>query len=257
VIQFDLITLFPKMFKSLDYGIVGRAQKAGLLQLQYWNPRDYTHDKHGRVDDTSYGGGPGMVMQVQPLRDAINAALHRHSRESGNPDDKPKTIYLSPQGKLLTQKTIENLASEKKLILVMGRYEGIDERVIEQDIDEEWSIGNYVLSGGELAGMILIDAITRLLPEALGDPESAHQESFSHSNNLLDYPHYTRPEEIDGQKVPEALLSGNHKAIEKWRLQQSLGKTWLKRPELLKDRSLNAQEIILLHEFIQKMRNQP
>lgn len=251
MIQFDLITLFPEIFKSLDYGIVGRAKKTGLLQLQFWNPRDYTHDKHGRVDDSPYGGGPGMVMQVQPLRDAIHAA------KKANIHLNPKTIYLSPQGKLLNQKAIENFASEKKLILIMGRYEGIDERVIEQDIDEEWSIGNYVLSGGELAGMVLIDAIVRLLPEALGDPESAHQESFGQNNNLLDYPHYTRPEEIDQQKVPEVLLSGNHKTIEKWRLQQSLGKTWLKRPELLKDRSLNAQEIILLHEFIQKMRNQP
>lgn len=251
MIQFDLITLIPEMFKSLDYGIVGRAQKKGLLRLQFWNPRDYTHDKHGRVDDSPYGGGPGMVMQVQPLRDTIHAAKKT--------DDyiKPKVIYLSPQGKLLNQQAIESFASEKKLILVMGRYEGIDERVIEQDIDEEWSIGNYVLSGGELAAMIMIDAIVRLLPEALGDPESAHQESFGNNNNLLDYPHYTRPEEIDGQKVPEVLLSGNHKAIAEWRFSQSLGKTWLKRPELLKDRSLNAQEIILLHEFIQKMRNQP
>jgi tRNA (guanine37-N1)-methyltransferase len=249
--QFHVVTLFPEMFTALDYGIVGRALKANLLKLNFWNPRDYTSSKQGRVDDHPYGGGPGMVLQVQPLRAALNAV-----KTGFLPGQKCRVIYLSPQGKLFTQKTAEDFAArtvEEQFILILGRYEGIDERVIAQDVDEEWSIGNYVLSGGELAAMVMIDAIARLLPEALGDPASAYQESFH--QDLLDYPHYTRPESIEGQKVPDVLLSGSHAAIARFRLQQALGKTWLKRPDLLKNRSLNAQEIILLQEFIQKMRN--
>jgi tRNA (guanine37-N1)-methyltransferase len=245
VIQFHLITLFPEMFEALNYGIVGRAQKSDILKLHFLNPRNYTQDKNGRVDDRPYGGGPGMVMKVQPLRDTILAAKNQSKKQT-------KVIYLSPQGKLLNQKAIEKFSHEEELILLMGRYEGIDERVIENDIDEEWSIGDYVLSGGELAAMIMIDAITRLLPGALGDETSSLQESFS--ENLLDFPHYTRPEEIDHQKVPEVLLNGHHAEITRWRLQQSLGKTWGKRPDLLKDHSLNPEEIILLQEFIEKMR---
>ena len=221
--KIDILTLFPEMFSALDYGIVGRAKKNTKISVDYWNPRDFTQDKTGRVDDRPYGGGPGMVMQVQPLRDTL-----KKIREI----NKGKVIYLSPQGKLIDQAALKQFSLQQELILISGRYEGIDERIIEHDVDEEWSIGDYVLSGGELAAMVMIDGLTRLLPDVLGDAESASQDSFSEA--LLDYPHYTRPEEIDGQRVPDVLLSGNHQAILKWRKEQALLKTTVKRPDLLK-----------------------
>ena len=226
--KIDVTTLFPEMFSALDYGIVGRAKKKKQIDVTLWNPREFTEDKTGRVDDRPYGGGPGMVMQVQPLRSTI-----KEIKKNNN----GKVIYLSPQGKLLTQEALHDFTTQPELILICGRYEGIDERFIEHDIDEEWSIGDYVLSGGELAAMVMIDGITRLLPEVLGDAESALQDSFC--ENLLDYPHYTRPEEIDGQRVPDVLLSGNHQTILKWRKEQALLKTTLKRPDLLKRSSKN------------------
>jgi len=226
--KIDVTTLFPEMFSALDYGIVGRAKKKKQIDVTLWNPREFTEDKTGRVDDRPYGGGPGMVMQVQPLRSTI-----KEIKKNNN----GKVIYLSPQGKLLTQEALQHFTTQPELILICGRYEGIDERFIEHDIDEEWSIGDYVLSGGELAAMIMIDGVTRLLPDVLGDAESALQDSFC--EDLLDYPHYTRPEEIDGQRVPEVLLSGNHQSILKWRKEQALLKTTLKRPDLLKRSSKN------------------
>ncbi len=237
-----IISLFPEMFSALQYSIPGRAQRLGLLQLDFWNPRDFSYDKHSTVDDRPYGGGPGMVMKVQPLRDAIVAA-------KAHIEHKAPVIYLSPQGKLFDQAAAKQLAKCENLILVAGRYEGIDERLLATMIDEEWSVGDYVLSGGELPAMCMIDAMTRLLPGALGDEESAQQDSFG--AGLLDHPHYTRPEEILDLKVPEVLLSGNHNAIKQWRLQQSLGKTWLKRPDLLKKYLLNPEEQVLLAEFIE------
>jgi len=244
-LSFHIITLFPEMFSTLNYGIVGRAQQSKLLSLSFLNPRDFSEDKNRRVDDTPYGGGPGMIMQAPPLRAAIHAA-----KKAKSSCQKPKVIYLSPQGKKITQADLRSHSAQQEFIFICGRYQGIDQRIIEQDIDEEWSIGDYILTGGELAAMVFIDALTRLHPDALGDPESTHQESFA--EGLLEYPHYTRPEEFEGQKVPEVLLSGNHEAIRKWRLQQSLGNTWLKRPDLLKDRSLNAEEQVLLQNFIDK-----
>ncbi len=220
-----VISLFPEMFRAItEHGVTGRAVKSGLLQIGCWNPRDFTHDKHRTVDDRPYGGGPGMLMMVQPLRDAIHAA----KQAAG---DGAKVIYLSPQGRKLTQAGVTELATNQKLILVAGRYEGIDERVIQTEVDEEWSIGDYVLSGGELPAMTLIDAVSRLVPGVLGDQASAEQDSFT--DGLLDHPHYTRPELLDGLAVPEALTSGNHEVIRRWRLKQSLGRTWQRRPELL------------------------
>ncbi len=228
------------MFSALHYGISGRALESGLLSLSYWNPRDFSQDKHRRVDDRPYGGGPGMVMQVQPLRASIHAAKKLQHQAP--------VIYLSPQGQLLTQQSIRDLAQLPALILVNGRYEGVDERLLDTEIDQQWSIGDYILSGGELASMVMIDAITRLLPGALGHPDSAQQDSFS--QHLLDYPHYTRPEEIDGLSIPEILQSGDHAAIARWRLKQSLGKTWQLRPDMLKKQNLTADEETLLAEFI-------
>jgi len=239
--QIGIITLFPEMFQALSYGITGRAIEKKLLTLNYWNPRDYTLDSHRSVDDRPYGGGPGMVMMMPPLRDAIRAAKQKIASA--------RVIHLSPQGKRLTQGDVEKFLTQQQLILVAGRYEGIDERLLETAIDEEWSIGDYVLSGGELPAMVLIDAITRLLPGALGDEESAKQDSFA--AGLLDHPHYTRPETIDGQRVPGVLTSGNHKAIERWRLKQALGRTWLRRPDLLAERNLSQEEQKLLKEFIE------
>lgn len=237
----DVISLFPDMYQALSFGIPGRAQKSGLVSLSYWNPRDYTEDKHRTVDDRPYGGGPGMLMKVKPLREAIKAA--RQSSELP-----AKVIYLSPQGKVLQQADLNNLLQNERLILLAGRYEGIDERVIDADIDEEWSIGDYVLSGGELPSMVLIDGLVRLIPGALGHDESASQDSFY--QGLLDHPHYTRPEAIDGRSVPEVLLSGDHKAIEQWRMKQALGRTWLRRPELLEKIELTELQQKLLQEFI-------
>ena len=214
-----------------------------MLQLGLWNPRDYSEDKHGRVDDRPYGGGPGMVMQSQPLRQAIDAA--RAAVEGPS-----HVVYFSPQGRQLDQAGVEQLARHPHLILVAGRYEGVDERLIEAEVDEEWSIGDYVLSGGELAAMVAIDAMIRLIPGALGHEDSAAQDSFS--EGLLDYPHYTRPEVADEGVVPEVLLSGDHQAIARWRLKQSLGRTWLRRPDLLEQLSLDKEQQALLEEFIRE-----
>lgn len=246
--KFNVVTLFPEMINSVaSVGVLGRAIKNGLIQLNCWNPRDYTHDKHRTVDDRPYGGGPGMLMKVEPLRDAIHEA-----RKSAG--DNARVIYLSPQGQPLTQQAVRELAQQPGLILIAGRYEGVDERIIETEVDEEWSIGDYVLSGGELPALVMIDAVARMIPGVLGDEDSAAQDSFM--DGLLDCPHYTRPEEIEGRRVPEVLLGGNHKAIEQWRMKQSLGRTWLRRPELLNDMTLNKEQRQLLQEFQQEYQQQ-
>ncbi|BCO15418.1 tRNA (guanosine(37)-N1)-methyltransferase TrmD [Aeromonas hydrophila] len=242
-----VISLFPEMFRAItEHGVTGRAVKSGLLQIECWNPRNFTHDKHRTVDDRPYGGGPGMLMMVQPLRDAIHAA----KQAAG---DGAKVIYLSPQGRKLTQAGVTELATNQKLILVAGRYEGIDERVIQTEVDEEWSIGDYVLSGGELPAMTLIDAVSRLVPGVLGDQASAEQDSFT--DGLLDHPHYTRPELLDGLAVPEALTSGNHEVIRRWRLKQSLGRTWQRRPELINNLALTDEQESLLAEYVREVRD--
>ena len=242
-----VISLFPEMFRAItEHGVTGRAVKSGLLQIECWNPRDFTHDKHRTVDDRPSGGGPGMLMMVQPLRDAIHAA----KQAAG---DGAKVIYLSPQGRKLTQAGVTELATNQKLILVAGRYEGIDERVIQTEVDEEWSIGDYVLSGGELPAMTLIDAVSRLVPGVLGDQASAEQDSFT--DGLLDHPHYTRPEVLDGLAVPEALTSGNHEVIRRWRLKQSLGRTWQRRPELINNLALTDEQESLLAEYVREVRD--
>lgn len=243
-----VITLFPEMFKAItEFGVTSRAIKHELLQLHCWNPRDFTHDKHKTVDDRPYGGGPGMLMMVQPLRDAIQAA----KAEAG---DDAKVIYLSPQGRKLNQAGVEQLAKNQKMILVCGRYEGIDERVIETEIDEEWSIGDYVLTGGELPAMTLIDAVARFVPGVLGKQASAEEDSFV--DGLLDCPHYTRPEVLDGLVVPPVLMSGNHEEIRKWRLKQSLQRTWLRRPELLEGLALTDEQRLLLQQAQQEQQQQ-
>jgi tRNA (guanine37-N1)-methyltransferase len=240
--RLGVISLFPTMFDAVtEYGVTGRAVSQGILSLDCWNPRDFTHDKHRTVDDRPYGGGPGMVMKVAPLNDAIDAAKQELGQDT-------KVIYLSPQGKQLDQQALNQMASRDKMILVAGRYEGIDERLIEKQIDEEWSIGDYVLSGGELAAMVLIDGVARLLPGVLGDENSAEQDSFM--DGLLDCPHYTRPETLFDQSVPKVLLGGDHEAIRKWRLKQSLGRTWLRRPDLLAKSTLTDEQQALLEEFI-------
>ncbi|MCK8043654.1 tRNA (guanosine(37)-N1)-methyltransferase TrmD [Shewanella sp. 1CM18E] len=241
-----VVTLFPEMFRAVtDFGVTGRAVSKGLLELQTWNPRDFTHDKHKTVDDRPYGGGPGMLMMVQPLRDAIHAAKAAAGKDA-------KVIYLSPQGRKLTQQGVEELAKSSSLVLVCGRYEGVDERIIQTEVDEEWSIGDYVLSGGELPAMTLIDSVSRLVPGVLGKQASAEQDSFS--DGLLDCPHYTRPESLDGLDVPAVLLSGNHEHIRRWRLQQSLGRTLLRRPELLENLALTGEQEKLLAEFVDSIK---
>jgi tRNA (guanine37-N1)-methyltransferase len=247
-----LITLFPEMAQALHSGITGRAIKQGLLTLECWNPRDFTQNIHRTVDDRPYGGGPGMVMKVEPLRGAIHAAKAA-AKSGGVTPARVKTIYLSPQGKRLTQDGVKLLAQETHLILVAGRYEGIDERLILTEIDEEWSIGDYVLSGGELPALVLIDAITRLIPGALGDESSTQEESFN--DGLLEYPHYTRPEYLDGYEVPSVLMGGDHAAIERWRHKQALGRTWLRRPDLLESLILTSEQQALLVEFIHEFTN--
>ncbi|PTA49578.1 tRNA (guanosine(37)-N1)-methyltransferase TrmD [Shewanella morhuae] len=240
-----VITLFPEMFRAVtDFGVTGRAVKNGLLELHTWNPRDFTHDRHNTVDDRPYGGGPGMLMMVQPLRDAIRAAKAAAGEGA-------KVIYLSPQGRKLDQQGVTELAQSSRLILVCGRYEGIDERIIQTEVDEEWSIGDYVLSGGELPAMTLIDSVSRLVPGVLGKQASAEQDSFS--DGLLDCPHYTRPESLDGLDVPAVLLSGNHEQIRLWRLQQSLGRTLLRRPELLQNLALTDEQTTQLAQFVEAM----
>ena len=238
--NFTTISLFPELFDALNLGITGRAQKNGLMHLSHINPRQFTDDNYQRVDDRPYGGGPGMVMMVEPLRRAIAKARQQQP--------KAPVLYLSPQGQPLTQHLVRNLAQEENgLILLCGRYEGVDQRVIDHDVDLECSIGDYVLSGGELPAMVLIDAITRLQPGALGDEQSAEQDSFSHG--LLDCDHYTRPEQIDGQTVPDVLQSGNHAAIARYRLENSLKKTWQRRPDLLKNCVLDDEQQALLKQL--------
>lgn len=236
-----IVTLFPEMFAAIsEYGISSRAVREGLVELSFWNPRDYAEDKHGTVDDRPYGGGPGMLMKTGPLEKAIVSAKENLPGA--------KVIYLTPQGKPLDQQAINALAEREALIFLCGRYEGIDERIIDSRVDEEWSLGDFVLSGGELAAMACLDAIIRLQPGALGHEESAEQDSFM--NGLLDCPHYTRPEDYAGQPVPQVLLSGNHEAIRKWRLKQSLGRTLQKRPDLLEKMTLTDEQKALLEEFI-------
>ena len=244
-----IITLFPEMFTALtDYGVTGRAFREGKATLKLWNPRDYTTDKHRTVDDRPYGGGPGMLMKVEPLAKAIEAAKEE-SIMVGDDNAPAKVIYLSPQGRPFTQKSAKALSSSNKLIMVAGRYEGIDERLLESVIDEEWSLGDFVLSGGELAAMSFADAMIRLQPGVLGHQNSAIEDSFS--EGLLDCPHYTRPEILDGNAVPAVLLSGDHKAIAKWRHQQALGRTWQRRPDLLKKDELTSDELELLNNYIE------
>ena len=240
-----IISLFPEMFKAItDFGVTGRAVKQNLLLVQCWNPRDFTHDKHKTVDDRPYGGGPGMLMMVQPLRDAIREAKATACKEDGV---EAKVIYLSPQGRKLDQAGVQTLATNQKLILVCGRYEGIDERLIQTEVDEEWSIGDYVLTGGELPAMTLIDAVARFIPGVLGKQASALEDSFA--EGLLDCPHYTRPEVLDGLPVPQVLMSGHHEQIRKWRLEQSLERTWLRRPELLDSLALTDEQRVLLNKI--------
>lgn len=240
-----IISLFPEMFKAItDYGVTGRAVKQHLLQVECWNPRDFTFDKHKTVDDRPYGGGPGMLMMVQPLRDAIRAAKAVAKAEDGV---EAKVIYLSPQGRKLDQTGVKTLSQHQKLILVCGRYEGIDERLIQTEVDEEWSIGDYVLTGGELPAMTLIDAVARFIPGVLGKQASAEEDSFA--SGLLDCPHYTRPEVLDGLPVPDVLMSGHHEQIRKWRLAQSLERTWLRRPELLDSLALTDEQRVLLQQI--------
>lgn len=242
--RFDVISLFPAMFGlAAEYGgVTGRAVQRGTVTLKLWNPRDYTHDVHRTVDDRPYGGGPGMVMKYEPLRDAIMAAR-------GDGAQGP-VICLSPQGQRLTQGRVRQMAQWPGMTLLCGRYEGIDERVLDTLVDEELSIGDYVLSGGELGALVVIDATTRLLPDVLGHGDSAQQDSFE--DGLLDCPHYTRPEQNEAGAVPPVLLSGNHREIGRWRHKQALGRTWHKRPDLLEKIELTAEQKTLLEEYIEE-----
>jgi len=239
-----VVTLFPEMFTALtEHGVTGRAVKRGQLTVEFSNPREHAHDRHRTVDDRPFGGGPGMLMKVEPLLEAIEAIRQKAPSS-------PRVIYLSPQGQPLTQQRAEELAQLDSLVLLCGRYEGIDERIVETCVDEEISIGDYVLSGGELGAMVLLDAVTRLIPGVLGHVDSAAEDSFS--EGWLDCPHYTRPEEFAGQRVPEVLLSGNHALIRRWRLKQSLGRTWQRRPELLAELTLSKEQQQLLAEYIRE-----
>ena len=236
----QVISVFPDMFKILtDFGVVGRAINREILTLDLLNPRDFADDERNTVDDRPYGGGPGMVMMAQPLSRAIEAAKQQHAGA--------KVVYLSPQGRRFNHQVATGLADREALIVLAGRYEGVDERLLDRHVDEELSIGDYVLSGGELAAMVVIDAVARLLPDGLGNAESALADSFA--TGLLDHPHYTRPDEFEGAAVPNVLLSGDHKAIARWRMQQALGRTWLRRPDLLDKIELDDQQLALLEEF--------
>jgi tRNA (guanine37-N1)-methyltransferase len=241
--KFDVITLFPEMVEVITrFGITGRASDDGLIKLDCINPRDYATDVHRTVDDRPYGGGPGMVMKADCLLSAI--------RDARSKSPASKVIYLSPQGQTLTQTAVKKMSDASGLIILCGRYEGIDERIIDLEVDEEWSIGDYVLSGGEPGAMVLIDAITRLLPGALGHEDSADQDSFS--SGLLDCPHYTRPETVEGIGIPAVLKSGNHAEIDRWRRKQALGRTYQRRPDLLQEEQMSEQDKQLLAEFLQK-----
>lgn len=263
--RFDVITLFPELVKSVaKSGVTGRAAGRELINLHCWNPRDYAQDVHRTVDDRPYGGGPGMVMKadclLQAIRDAKDALIVKQTNKAENvivketnktKNVKVKVIYLSPQGKPLTQKAISNMAKEQHLVLICGRYEGIDERVIQLEVDEQYSLGDYVLSGGELGAMVMIDAITRLLPGALGHNASADEDSFSEANDgLLDCPHYTRPGVVEGLEVPAVLKSGDHKAIARWRRKQMIGRTNQYRADLLENRTFSDEDKALLDEYL-------
>ncbi len=246
--RFDVVTIFPDMvLQGAMNGVTGRAIINKRIDLAVWNPRDFTADKYKTIDDRPYGGGAGMVMKYQPLKDAVNKAKVSANKAT------VKLIYLSPQGKPITQQLLNQSVGWDQIILVAGRYEGVDERFIEEEDVEEWSLGDFVISGGELAALVVIDGISRLLPGVLGDENSAKQDS--HMNGLLDYPHYTRPELVGRQAVPQVLLSGNHKEIDRWRLKQSLGRTWLKRPDLLLNRELTTEQQSLLDEFKIELKN--
>lgn len=241
VLRLGVISLIPEILVSLNHGITGRAIEQGLAKIDFWNPRDWASRPYRQVDDKPYGGGPGMVMMYEPLQAAITTARSEMPSNC-------KTIYLSPQGKVIRQSDLNQVAKDKQpLLFIAGRYEGIDERIISHHVDEEWSLGDFVLSGGEMAAMVFIDAIIRLIPGSLGHLGSAEQDSFM--NGLLDCPHYTRPATIDGLDVPPVLLGGNHRDIERWRRKQSLGKTWLKRPDLLETVQLSETDKQLLVEF--------
>ncbi len=256
--RFDVITLLPELVEAVtQVGVTGRAATRGLIELHCWNPRDFTEDVHRTVDDRPYGGGPGMVMKAESLLKTIRAA--RAASLAVNKT--AKVIYLSPQGKTLDQSAVRALArsttkteqdndqeSDQGLILLCGRYEGIDERIIQLEVDEEWSIGDYVLSGGELGAMVIIDAVTRLLPDVLGHKDSAEQDSFT--ENLLDCEHFTRPEVVEGLQIPAVLKSGDHKAIAQWRRKQAIGRTFQRRPDLLQENSLSSEDKALLEEYL-------
>ncbi|MDR3441581.1 MAG: tRNA (guanosine(37)-N1)-methyltransferase TrmD [Legionella sp.] len=240
-LHLGVITLIPEILNALNYGITGRAIEQGLAKIDHWNPRDWASRPYRQIDDKPYGGGPGMVMMYEPVQAAIKQARSQMPSHC-------KTIYLSPQGKVIRQNDLNQVANDKQpLLFIAGRYEGIDERILQNDIDEEWSLGDFVLSGGELAATVFIDAIIRLIPGSLGHLGSAEQDSFM--NGLLDCPHYTRPAAINGLDVPPVLLGGNHRDIELWRRKQSLGKTWQKRPDLLEQIELSETDKQLLAEF--------
>lgn len=244
--HFDVISLFPEMVATIaEYGVVGRAQRRGLITLDIENPRDHTNDVHRTVDDRPYGGGPGMVMKYEPLAGAVKAARARSPK--GSP-----VVYLSPQGRVFSQAIAKRYAALPGLILLAGRYEGVDERLIDSQVDEELSVGDFVLSGGEVPAMAVIDAVVRLLPGVLGDEESAAQDSFM--EGLLDHPHYTRPELVDGCNVPDVLLSGDHAEIARWRMKQALGRSFLRRPDLLEKLDLDGEQQALLDEFLKEQR---
>ncbi len=240
--HFRVVTLFPELVASAtSFGVCGRAVRRGLAQLTTVDPRDYARDVHRSVDDRPYGGGPGMILKVQPFREAIHSA--RQGLAAGS-----KVVFLSPQGRKFDQSIAQDYAQLPGMVLVAGRYEGFDERLIEAEADDEISLGDFVLSGGEIAAVAIIDAVMRLLPEVLGDETSAEQDSFT--GNLLDFPHYTRPAAVDGMTVPRVLLDGNHEEIRRWRLKQALGRTWMRRPDLLVKRSLTEEEQLLLQEYL-------
>lgn len=244
--RFDLVTLFPGLVADYSqYGVLSRALRDEIITLQSWNPRDFSDDRNLRVDDSSYGGGPGMVMKAEPIARTLQAV--RDDSAGVRP-----VIYLSPQGRRVDHDLIKSAAAGEGLILLAGRYEGIDERLIEEQVDEEWSIGDFVVNGGELPALMIVEAVTRLLPGALGDAESAQQDSFS--DGLLDYPHYTRPASYGQRAVPAVLMSGDHQKIARWRMQQALGRTWTRRPDLLAKRTLSVAEQQLLDEYIEEQR---
>ena len=249
--RFDVVTIFPEMLDALaDSGITRRALDEKRFELHVWDPRDYATDSYRRVDDRPYGGGPGMVMMAEPVQAAIDAARERQ-RAAGV--ERPRVVLMSPQGERLDEKLVNELAAEDGLVVIAARYEGVDERVIERSVDREVSIGDYVVSGGELPAMVLIDCIVRKLPGVLNSSESAAQDSFasdpSFARGLLDWPHYTRPEEWKGARVPEVLQSGNHAAIARWRRKQALGRTWERRPDLVDEKSLTKEERQMLDEY--------